>query len=331
VTNPSRLSSIPDPDQKALDKFLARPFEDTPIWAGLYENLRDTLFPAKLPPLELTSAPIPTPDRMASRTNPWAVGGATVLNAGVMALLLYLGLRVVSHGTPATIPHGKIDLADISALLPHKSSKADGGGSGGNHSLIDPMIGGNPRLDLHPQAPPMDPVLDRPTIALNSAIAVPPDVKLPDNPNLPNIGVNKSPNVKVVSAGTGSGHGLGLHSGNGDGDGDGDGFGPGGDRGFNGGVYSPGVGGVSDPIPLVTPEAEFSDEARRHKAQGIVMISVIVDAQGNPRDPRVTRALGMGLDEKAIEAVMRYRFKPAKKDGKPVAVRIGVLVNFRLY
>jgi TonB family protein len=61
------------------------------------------------------------------------------------------------------------------------------------------------------------------------------------------------------------------------------------------------------------------------------MISVIVDAQGNPRNPHVFRALGMGLDEKAMEAVLRYRFKPAMKDGRPVPVMITVAVNFRLF
>jgi TonB family protein len=81
----------------------------------------------------------------------------------------------------------------------------------------------------------------------------------------------------------------------------------------------------------MTPEAEFSDEARRNKYQGICMISVIVDARGYPRNLRVIRSLGMGLDEKALEAVQRYRFKPAMKDGKPVAAMISVMVNFRLF
>ena len=84
-------------------------------------------------------------------------------------------------------------------------------------------------------------------------------------------------------------------------------------------------------VPIFTPEAEFSDEARRQKYQGVCMISLIVDAHGNPQSLRLVRRLGMGLDEKAMEAVLRYRFKPAKKDGKPVAVRMTVEVNFRLY
>jgi periplasmic protein TonB len=63
----------------------------------------------------------------------------------------------------------------------------------------------------------------------------------------------------------------------------------------------------------------------------VCLISLIVDAQGNPQNPRVVQRLGMGLDEKALEAVLKYRFKPAKKDGKPVPVRISVMVNFRLF
>ena len=91
-------------------------------------------------------------------------------------------------------------------------------------------------------------------------------------------------------------------------------------------------GRVSAPIPINNVEAEFSDEARRAKYQGVVLVAVLVDAQGYPQDPRVVRALGMGLDEKAIEAVRKYRFKPALKDGKtPVAVMINVEVNFHLY
>jgi TonB family protein len=79
----------------------------------------------------------------------------------------------------------------------------------------------------------------------------------------------------------------------------------------------------------VTPK--FSDEAQRAKYSGICILSLVVDKDGSPRDIRVVRRLGMGLDEKAIEAVNQYRFKPAMKDGEPVPVRITVEVNFRLF
>jgi TonB family protein len=91
------------------------------------------------------------------------------------------------------------------------------------------------------------------------------------------------------------------------------------------------VKGVTPPVPLNNIEAEFSDEARRAGFQGVVVVSIIVDAQGMPHNPRVMRSVGMGLDEKAIEAVKKYRFKPAMKDGMPVPVMINVEINFRLY
>ena len=96
-------------------------------------------------------------------------------------------------------------------------------------------------------------------------------------------------------------------------------------------ALTPGIGGVTNPIPIVSPEAEFSDEARRNKFQGVCLISLIVDAHGYPRNPRVIQPLGMGLDQKALDAVEMYRFKPGRKDGRPVPVTITVAVNFRLF
>jgi TonB family protein len=97
------------------------------------------------------------------------------------------------------------------------------------------------------------------------------------------------------------------------------------------GVYPIG-NGVSAPVLLSSVGAVFTDQARRAKYQGVCTLSVIIDSQGNPQNPQVVHGLEMGLNEKAIEAVMQYRFKPAMKDGKtPVPVRISVSVNFKLY
>jgi TonB family protein len=182
-----------------------------------------------------------------------------------------------------------------------------------------------------PIVPPQVPVLQNPTLPIDPAIAVPLSIKLPDNPTLPNIGVHTSPNVSLASNGPGTRSGIGTGSDGGLGPGKGPGYGPGNNPGFGNSIYAPGVGGVTNPVPIVSPEAEFSGEARRSKYQGICMISVIVDARGYPQNPRVTRSLGMGLDEKALEAVQKYRFKPAMKDGHPVASIILVEVDFRLY
>ena len=89
-------------------------------------------------------------------------------------------------------------------------------------------------------------------------------------------------------------------------------------------------GGVSPPRPISTPDPEYSERARKAGYWGTCVLALIVDAQGLPRDIRVTRALGLGLDEKAIEAVRSWRFTPAKKDGVPVAVMINVEISFHL-
>lgn len=97
------------------------------------------------------------------------------------------------------------------------------------------------------------------------------------------------------------------------------------------GVYKVG-GRVSVPVPLNTPEAEYTDQARKVHIEGQEMITIIVDTNGVPQRARVVRRLGYGLDEKAIEAVRKYRFRPATLDKTvPVPVLITIAVNFTLY
>ena len=88
---------------------------------------------------------------------------------------------------------------------------------------------------------------------------------------------------------------------------------------------------ASAPKPVFSPDPEYSEEARKAKYQGTVVLGLVVGPDGRPRDMKVLRSLGLGLDEKAIEAVKNWRFDPAVKDNKPVAVYISVEVDFRLY
>jgi len=90
-------------------------------------------------------------------------------------------------------------------------------------------------------------------------------------------------------------------------------------------------GDVSAPKLIFAPDPEFTEKARRAKYQGVCVIAVIIDAQGNPERVQVVRHLGMGLDKKAVEAVKQYKFKPAMRLGNPVAVQANIEVNFRLY
>jgi len=88
--------------------------------------------------------------------------------------------------------------------------------------------------------------------------------------------------------------------------------------------------GSKPPVPIHTVNAEFSDEARAERIQGVVLVTTIVDEQGMPTDIRVVRGVGHGLDENAVAAVSQYRFRPATLDGKPIAVRITIEVSYRL-
>lgn len=318
-----------------LHPLLAASFDQPSLFSGLWQNLRDTFFPDRLPPLELTSTPVPIHDRLALRTNPWAIGTAALANAALLAFLILFGLTATIRSHPPSAFSDPVNLKDFTLFAPpvnHPDPRpARGGGGGGSNSLTDPDAGRNPKQELAPIVSPQVAVLPKPTLPVDSSIAIPLQIKLPDNPTLPNIGVHVSPIVHLDSGGPGGPNGIGTGFHGGDGPGDGPGYGPGGNGGLGDHVYTAGTGGVTNPVPVFSPEAEFSDEARRNKYQGICMISIVVDSQGLPRNPRVVRSLGMGLDEKALEAVARYRFRPALKNGRPVAARILVEVNFRLY
>jgi periplasmic protein TonB len=95
-------------------------------------------------------------------------------------------------------------------------------------------------------------------------------------------------------------------------------------------IYKVGKDGVTAPRATYSPPREFSEQTRQAKYQGSVVLMATVSASGKVVDVKVLSRLGMGLDEKAIEAVRRWKFKPATKDGKPVAVQVAVDVAFRL-
>ncbi len=89
--------------------------------------------------------------------------------------------------------------------------------------------------------------------------------------------------------------------------------------------------GVTPPRATYRPNPEYSEDARAAGYQGTCVLWLVVGPDGKPRDIGVARKLGLGLDEKAIEAVKNWRFEPALKDGKPVAVQVNVEVSFQLY
>ena len=161
-----------------------------------------------------------------------------------------------------------------------------------------------------------------PEIAVTPTVVGNPDIHLPNN-TLPNWG---DPLGKTMNDSMGSGHGGGVGNGNGNGVGPGEGWNTG------GGVPNAGTGGYGTPACLYCPRADYSDEAMKVKVQGVVELIAVITPDGRVTDVHVAKGLGLGLDEKAIEAVRTWRLKPALgPDGRPASVRQIIEVTFQLY
>jgi periplasmic protein TonB len=321
----------PEPE---LDLLLHNQTLDEPIWKSLFRNIDEFFFPKKLPPLVLTSKPVPVKD-IWGFYNYKGKGafGSTILHIVALALLIVgtiLGQRMVKQMAKPKETVELIAPSDMPTLEPSKTVSG-GGGGGGDRDKLQASQGRLPKQSMQQITPPTVVVRnENPKLAVEPTIVVPPQVHLAE-PNMPNLGdpLSHMP-ASMPSNGTGSGAGIGSGSGGGVGSGEGPGFGPGHGGGAGGGPFHVG-GGVSAPKAIYSPDPEYSEEARKAKFQGTCVLWLIVGPDGKPRDIRISRTLGLGLDEKAIEAVKNWRFEPALKDGKPVAVQINVEVSFRLY
>jgi len=245
-----------------------------------------------------------------------------------------LTLLVIAFGKPARVIIGRavpIIAPDIIppflAQLKIQPGEREGGGGGGAKSPLPASKGRAPKPALRQFTPPSATPPERAKLTMEPTLILPPDIVLP-GAKLPVYG---DPFAKIgpPSSGPGSGGGIGAGRGGGVGPGKGPGIGPGEGGGIGGGVYRVG-GGVSAPQVLFRIDPDYSDEARKAKFQGTVVLEAVVGTDGNVYDVKVLRPLGLGLDEKAIEAVKKWKFKPGFKEGKPVAVRVAFEVNFRL-
>lgn len=275
-------------------------------------------------------------DEIWGRYNNYRANGlvvSAVVHIAVIGLLLS-GI-FVTHQITQRQTHQTVTLIAPSPetyALPAAKKVVSGGGGGGDHDVIQAPKGHPPKLAAQQITPPAIVMRNqKPKLAVAPSVVVPPTVHLADN-HMPNIGTAAP--VVMPSAppsnGTGSGGGIGSGSSGGVGVGHGAGIGTGIGGGIGGGVYKVG-GGISAPTAVSAPDPDYTEEARRAKKQGTCVLWLIVDSTGHPRDIRVVRGLGFGLDAKAIDAVKQWRFQPALKDGKPVDVQISVNIDFHLY
>jgi TonB family protein len=251
---------------------------------------------------------------------------SALLHSAAIALIATSGLWLAKQHISE--PHISTLEPLSSPLFTVSKTVTGGGGGGGDHDHVAASKGHLPKQALQQITPPMVVVRNDHPLLAETPTVVAPQVNMAAN--MPNLGDPAAKLPELSSNGTGIGGGIGSGEGGGVGLGYGSGVGSGWGGGFGGGVYRVG-GGVSAPRALYAPDPQYSEEARKAKYQGTVTLWLIVDAQGRAQQVKVARSLGMGLDEQAIAAVRTWKFEPAEKDGRPVAVQINVEVNFRLY
>jgi periplasmic protein TonB len=302
--------------------------------ASLWQNVRDLIRPPKLPPLEVTSKPVDVPEIWSKDTQFTRVQALSIA-FHVLVLVLLIAPLIPGLISPATTKASDVNVTplDVSPYLPKlpaAAKRAGGGGGGGAHDVLPASRGKVPKFNWTQLTPPSVHPVENPKLAVPPTVLGPPQLNLP-NPNAQNWG---DPLAKLTndSNGPGSGGGIGSGSGGGVGSGTGGGVGPGYGYGTGGGYPSAGTGGYGYPSCLYCPPPQFSDEAVKAKYQGVVYLTVVITPEGRATDIHVAKGLGLGLDEKAVEAVRNWRFKPAVgPDGKPSAVITTVEVQFRLF
>jgi len=306
------MPEVLQPDDH-LDRLLAPAAAEIPWYKSLYQNIHDLIKPEKLPPLEVTSKPVPVRDI-------WGLYNkdpkSRYISVGIHLAVFALLMVGATNKKVQQIVKEQVSLIDpnLKPYLPPKQQQMGGGGGGGAREPLPVSKGQLPKPSMKQFTPPR--IVDHtPKLAVDPTIIAPPDTPLPQS----NINAWGDPLAKMVdsSNGNGFGGGMGNGSGGGVGSGKGGGFGPGEGGGFGGGVFRVG-GGVSQPAVIYKVDPEYSDEARKAKYSGTVTLSVIVDTEGKARDIHVIKSIGMGLDEKAIEAVQKWKFRPAMKASKKV-------------
>jgi len=253
---------------------------------------------------------------LSDRGNSWnfkALGTSFLFQGAAVAVLMFLGTSQVvrTKVTQMTL------LAPPPPVKQPKPLRSNAGAGGGQHSPLPPLKAPLPKPTPRVFTPPLV-TIEHPALVLIASLSAPPDAWAAPTSAIGNP-------LGVFGGGSGTGDHGGVGSGDG-GPGTGTrGSGPGGDAS----AYSVGRG-ITAPSVLSRVDPEYSEEARKAKYSGAVMLSIVVNTDGRADSIKVIKSLGMGLDEKAIEAVQRWRFRPGTKDGAPVRVRAQIEVNFRL-
>ncbi len=308
-------------------------------WGGSFgsftERLRDFFNPPKPAPLPPGIQPVKVKDIWSKDEDfGWTQAVAFAVHAGVVALLV---TPFIIFTTPTkAVNKNQVDVTslDISpyiANLPAGADKAGGGGGGGDRSPLPPTKGKAPRFTMTQFTPPTAVIKNaNPKLPMEPTLLGPPELKVA-NPALSNFGDPLAASVNM-SNGPGGGGGIGTGEGGGIGSGRGGGLGPGEGGGTGGGLFHAGVNGVGLPSCFYMPNPPYSEEARKAKYSGLVLVEAVVNLDGRLTNLRVIKSPGLGLDDNTIQTLKTWRCKPAiGPNGKPVPVIVPFEVNFRLY
>jgi periplasmic protein TonB len=294
------------------------------------QRLRELFFPTKLPPLPFAVKPVKVKDIWSKDEKfGWTQAISIAMHGLVIALLMVPIASRVTATIQAKPAYNVTDISPYAFKTPPGGTKPHGGGGGGDRSELAPTKGRAPKFSWTQFTPPMATIRNQnPKLAMDPTLLGDPAMKIM-SPPLTNYGDPLAASVNY-SGGPGGGGGIGTGCCGGIGSGEGGGLGPGTGGGTGGGVFQAGRNGVGTPACLYCPDPQYSDEARKAKYQGIVVLNVIITADGRATNIRVAKGVGMGLEEKAIEAVRGWRFKPALFNGKAVPVEVPIEVTFRL-
>jgi len=320
----------PAPKKSAADAAMMVDLE--PGYVTLWRNLHDLISPPKLPPLKVTSKPVAVRPLWGKDENyrPAQVA-SVVLHVALAVLLIFPFARKIIDKTASasTTITFVDDVSPYAPKLPPGKDKAGGGGGGGQRMPEPASRGKLPSWSMTQLAPPMVVPHPEARLVVEPTLLGPPDLKIP-SPNADNYGDPLS-GIENLSGGPGGGSGIGTGNGTGIGSGNGGGLGPGDGGGVGGGYFHPGTGGVGYPSCIYCPSPGYSEDARKAKWQGTVVLQVVITTEGRATSIQVVKSPGLGLEEKAIEAVKNWQFKPALgPNGKPVATITPIEVTFRL-
>ena len=297
-------------------------------FGGFGTRIKEFFSPPKQAPLPAGIRPVKVKDIWSKDEN---FGTSQMLAVGlhiaaIGLLVIPLFTNVLPASTEAKNKQVNVTPLDISpyvSKLPVGNDKAGGGGGGNNHTLTPTSKGKLPKFRYTQFTPPQAKIENlNPKLAMDPSLLGPPDLKVA-SPNMANFG---DPLAKSVTDSLGNGNGTGIGSGSGGG------LGPGEGGGTGGGVFRAGVNGVGTPSCFYQPAPEYSEEARKTKYQGAVVVEGVINLDGRVTDIKVVKGVGMGLDENAVAAVKTWRCKPASgPSGKPVRTLVPIEVTFRLY